>query len=178
MDWEVINIKLEANTLDEWRKHVGEFNCIVREWKVPITVGASGTPEVLPEGDDRVPGAGALVAHGYQGFSEKGCKSGTSSVTHSLVLRSTCPIPAEDKWICHDMRSALLDEGYLVSCQEGDPITHLFHVGRVEEKGRGWLSFAARMTDEEALIALMRDFNGVQCLKIEGGVYLGMDVHP
>lgn len=178
MDRQVISIKLEANTLEEWREQVIEFERHIRDWRVPMTVGASGTPEVLEDGDDRIAGAGMLMAHGYERFSEKKCKSGNSSLTHSITLVSHCPIPSEDKWICWDMRERLLDDGYLIGSQPDTKMTHLFHVGRDPTPGRGWLSFGARMTDEDAVLAMLTVFDGVQCLRLEGGVYLGLDAHP
>jgi hypothetical protein len=34
------------------------------------------------------------------------------------------------------------------------------------------------MTDEDAVLTMLTVFDGVQCLRLEGGVYLGLDVHP
>jgi hypothetical protein len=172
------HIVLEAHTLEEWREQVKEFNRIIREWKVPLSVASSGTPEVLEPHDKRTPGTAHLMCHGYARPSVSKIMSDKGSATHFISVRSTCFIPAEDKWLCYDIRDKLLDEGYATDTQPDVRYTHMFHCGKRAEKGIGWLSFGIRATDEEAIAMLLRDFDGIHLLRLEGGVYLGMDVHP
>jgi hypothetical protein len=168
-----------ATTLEEWRELVADFNRDIRTWGVPISVMSSGAPEVLPDGDTRVAGSAVLMAHGYGKYDEGLIKNREhSSLTHSLIIRSTCPIPDEDKWICHEISEALLDDGYPVSVQRGQKISHLFHIGKNDKSGMRYISFGIRASDEDAVLMRLRDFKGVQLMKIEGGEYLGFDGHP
>lgn len=167
-------MQYEAKTLEEWKEQVKLFIMDIREWKVPVTVGASSTPWELEEGDNRTPGCAHLMAHGYARYG-----SDNKACSHSASVRSTCPIPDEEKWICRQIREDLLNDGYAVGTQPDTEMTHLFHRGRHPDAdaGIGWLSFGVRMDDGEAIAMLLRDFGGVRLLRLDGGIYLGMNEH-
>ena len=161
-------MKLEANTLEEWRSQLVVFNEIIRSWKVPLSVSASGTPEVLKEGDNRVAGSAHLMAHAYPRYGR------VTYNYHGVSLISTCFIPDADKWICRTIRNQLLDEGFAVMPQPETKITHLFeNPDSTPEKN--FISFGVRMSDDDALTMLLRDFGEVRLKRIDSGVYLGMN---